>query len=143
MALTYIIFILGLSFDIYTTIKGFNGKNVELPSLSCQQQNIIVGVTEGNYGCTEYTNTSAGSPSLTWIGHAQDFKNVISVSVKAKLSNTSSIYYNGSYIDDDEILNGLTFEYDLDLYCCYTDTKCGSLNNSDGMRIFSKFLLFF
>lgn len=113
-------------------MKGFTGQNVELLSSSCSEQNIIVGVTEGNYGCTEYGNTSSGSPSLTWIGHAQNFENVISVSVKAKLSNTSSIYYNGSYIDDDEILDGLTFKYDLDLYCCYTDTKCGSINISDG-----------
>ena len=54
---------------------------------------------------------------------------MISVSVKAKLSNTSSIFYNGSYIDDDEILDGLTFQYDLDLYCCYTDTDCGSVDS--------------
>jgi hypothetical protein len=78
-------------------------------------------------GCTRYENSS-NSGTLTWIGHAQDFTNVISVSVKAKLSNTSSIFYNGSYIDDDEILDGLTFQYDLDLYCCYTDTDCGSVD---------------
>jgi hypothetical protein len=58
LALTYIIFILGLSFDIYTTIQGFNGKNVELLSASCAEQNIIVGVTEGNYG----TSSSSSSP---------------------------------------------------------------------------------
>jgi hypothetical protein len=50
LALTYIIFILGLSFDIYTTVKGFGGENVELSSTSCFEQNIVIGVTEGNYG---------------------------------------------------------------------------------------------
>jgi hypothetical protein len=54
--------------------------------------------------------------------------------MKAKLSNTSSIYYNGSYIDDDEVLDGLTFQYDLDLYCCYSDTDCGSVDLSRGRR---------
>jgi hypothetical protein len=87
-------------------------------------------------GCTRFDNSSSLSTgTLTWIGHAQDFTNVLSVSVKAKLSNTSSIFYNGSYIDDDEVLDGLTFQYDLDLYCCYTDTDCGSVENQqDGIR---------
>ena len=68
---------------------------------------------------------------LTWIGHAQDFSNIISVSVKTKLSNTSKIYYNGSYIDDDETLHGLTFQYDLDLYCCYSNTNCGNIQSNN------------
>jgi hypothetical protein len=54
--------------------------------------------------------------------------------MKAKLSNTSSIFYNGSYIDDDEILDGLIFQYDLDLYCCYTDTDCGAVDPPRGRR---------
>lgn len=66
--------------------------------------------------------------TLTWIGHASGFSNVISVAVKAKLSNTSAIYYNGSYIDDDEVIAELTFKYDLELYCCYSNSGCGNVS---------------
>ena len=80
-------------------------------------------------GCTHYTPESVDSPStLTWIGHARGFSNVISVAVKAKLSNTSAIYYNGSFIDDDEFIEGLTFKYDLELYCCYSNSGCGNVS---------------
>ena len=55
---------------------------------------------------------------------------MISVAVKAKLSNTSAIYFNGSYVDDDEVIQGLMFKFNLELYCCYTDRHCGNVSLS-------------
>mmetsp|Transcript_21523 Transcript_21523/g.31265 ORF Transcript_21523/g.31265 Transcript_21523/m.31265 type:complete len:1073 (+) Transcript_21523:100-3318(+) len=127
-ALTYIVFVLALMFDIHTTVKGFNGRNAELSSESCKSQNIVVGTTEGNYGCTDILNSSQSSKTLTWIGHAKGFTNVISVAVKAKLSNTSTIFYNGSYIDDDSVISDITIKYDLYLYCCYSNSNCGNVS---------------
>jgi hypothetical protein len=50
LILTYVIFVLGLVFDLQATVQGFGEKNIVLESKSCFDQNITVGVTEGNYG---------------------------------------------------------------------------------------------
>jgi hypothetical protein len=120
---TYVTFALAFLFDLKTTMTGFRQGNLFLKSDTCQSQLIIVGVNESNYGCSLTENV--------WVGHVDNFQNVISVALELKLSNISDIMVNGTVINDDDSLEDYHFRYDLYLYTCYDNYGCGSVN-TDG-----------
>lgn len=102
-------------------MTGFEDGNRLLSSQSCLLQNIYPGYTEGNYGCTIETDTD-----FTWIGHVNDFQNVIAVALQGKLNNiTDILYYNGTKIKDDDFFHDIVISYDVELYTCYKNSLCG------------------
>jgi hypothetical protein len=127
VSITYITFALGFLFDLRSTILGFQSGIRRLPSESCISQNITIGFTEGDYGCTDVSSYQNETRKYVWTGHVSDFTNVISVALQAKVSNaTSSI----DTAIDDQLINDLVIKYDIELYCCYQTRDCGLLGAS-------------
>ena len=103
-------------------MTGFGDGNRYLSSSSCISQNISIGLTEDDYGCTIETNTS-----YLWVGHVTQFTNVIAVALQGKIKNISSyssLIINGTEITDD-FLYGTNIKYDVELYTCYQNRGCG------------------
>ena len=132
LVVTYITFALAFLFDLRSTMNGFTDGNKMLSSASCDSQNINVGVSDYNYGCTlQKPNSETGNIDLIWVGHVHNFENIISVALQAKYKNITSVSVNGTSVDDDEILEDLKIKYDVDLYACYKNENCGFPTESD------------
>lgn len=128
VAITYLTFALGFLFDLRSTVLGFRTGITRLPSETCDSQNITIGYTENDYGCTDISFDQNETKQSTWTGHVTDFSNVISVALQAKFTNTS--YLINSALDDD-FIKSVVLKYNIELYCCYQPHYCGQVGSSD------------
>ena len=71
-------------------MTGFQDGNKFLSSDFCSSQQIQIGVTETDFGCTIITSNE----EVLWVGHVSHFSNVIAVALQGKLNNITDIYSN-------------------------------------------------
>lgn len=111
--------------DLRNTILGFRDGNKDLPSEGCPDVRTLIN-SDKSWGCT-VNATYANMSSPVWIGYANHFKNIISVGLKVKNNNITSIVYNGTTITDDDIIDGVEVRYTVELFACYKNSDCGDV----------------
>lgn len=55
------------------------------------------------------------------------FNNIISFSLKLNIENITGFYQNDTLVVDDDIIQDSFVSYNVKLYCCFTNTKCGTI----------------
>lgn len=119
--MTYSVFILATIIDLRNIIVGASKGNRDFSSRYCSDD-IIVGKTEGDYGCISSTSVINAS-TINYVAHASDFHNVISISFSVTHSNISDS------VTDDFILSK-ELSYDLRVYGCYENDNCGTVDDN-------------
>lgn len=121
LLVTYSVFLLADTIDIRNIVVGAEKGNREYTSEFCPDN--ILSNTE-DYGCI-YGGLNQDSSTFTYVLHASDFENVISLSFFVTRTNISS------QVNDDNLLDTKKINYNLRVYGCYEKYNCGNINNSN------------
>jgi hypothetical protein len=116
IALTYIIFIVGFSIDIWTTYQSFTSSNYAISAYSCTDYPSNVFYSGQTVGCSQ---------DNTWNATVTHLSNVLSVKLTVQQNNlTIAIPANASG-------SSFTVEYNVKLWACYEENGCGSSFKND------------
>lgn len=121
---TYLVFILGFTLDVHSTVEGFNSFNRQLPSGVCPSVNGSYS-SDGDSGCS-YAQTEDSS---SWVGIVTKLNNVISVEVKVTVGNFTSVVVNDTEVSLSDAYNANYLQnmyYNITVYCCYQANGCGN-----------------
>lgn len=64
---------------------------------------------------------------LLYILFLDGFNNVISFSLKLNFENITGLYQNDTLVIDDDIIQDAFLSFNVKIYCCFENAKCGSV----------------
>ncbi len=121
--MTYLAFVFSCAYDVYTTMRVFQSGTVSFHSTPCGSSVDTLWEREGSFGCYIIPSSGYGH---TFVGHAVNLTNIISVALKVE-NRESTLVYNESELPRHFL------QYDVSLYACYSNVGC-SLNADDAKR---------
>jgi hypothetical protein len=146
---TYLVFIISFAFDVATTLRNFGGGDIALGVGNCESSGLFnaedAWTSGGEWGC----QMELADQSSLWIGRTNNLSNVISVGLRYRAMNISSLAIGNTTVDitaDVEDLSGgnsngddnnrnlmrsVHTEYDVDLYACFKKNYCNKYGDEN------------
>lgn len=114
IVVTYAVFLIGFSIDIWTTYQGFTDSNYVLSAYTCTKAVLNGG---GTWGC---------SHAYQWNSTVTQLTNVLSVKLSVQQTNVTYLFSNSN------ISSSFDIDYNVNLWACYDAGGCGkSFKNDD------------
>lgn len=113
IALTYVVFIICFSVDLYTTYKSFTSSNYNIPAYTCGSSAAPVNA-HGPRAGSNYDGCSSGN---RWNSTVIDLDNVISIELSVQQINVTSLLSGAN--------SSFSIAYNVTLWACYDTDGCG------------------
>lgn len=134
-------FILAFTFDVATTLRNFNGGDINLGVQNCVEYGLAVAddawTANGEWGCDMILDDK----STLWVGRTNNLSNVISFGLRYRASNITSLDIGNATIElgidnlEKYEESRIHVVFDVNLYACFQKNYCSQYGSEDSRWI--------